>query len=219
MKSKAGIICIALGALLLSGSLILSLYNRREDVVAQETVAKVVPQIVEQIQQAQAEKEEKEGRPQSNTGKEPIRDPALKVPVELLTEEDKKMTEVEIDGHYYIGCLSIPALELELPIMSDWSYSKLRVSPCRYNGTVRGEDLVLMAHNYKSHFGYISQLKLGDRVVFTDMDGNVTEYKVVGTDVLEPTAVETVTSGDYDLTLFTCTYGGKSRVTVYCDKN
>jgi sortase A len=136
-----------------------------------------------------------------------------------LTEEDKKMTEVEIDGHYYIGCLSIPALELELPIMSDWSYSKLRVSPCRYNGTVRGEDLVLMAHNYKSHFGYISQLKLGDRVVFTDMDGNVTEYKVVGTDVLEPTAVETVTSGDYDLTLFTCTYGGKSRVTVYCDKN
>ena len=219
MKSKAGIICIALGALLLSGSLILSLYNRREDVVAQETVAKVVPQIVEQIQQAQAEKEEKEGRPQSNTEKEPIRDPALKVPVELLTEEDKKMTEVEIDGHYYIGCLSIPALELELPIMSDWSYSKLRVSPCRYNGTVRGEDLVLMAHNYKSHFGYISQLKLGDRVVFTDMDGNVTEYKVVGTDVLEPTAVETVTSGDYDLTLFTCTYGGKSRVTVYCDKN
>lgn len=219
MKSKAGIICIALGALLLSGSLILSLYNRREDVVAQETAAKVVPQIVEQIQQAQAEKEEKEGRPQSNTGKETIRDPALKVPVELLTEEDKKMTEVEIDGHYYIGCLSIPALELELPIMSDWSYSKLRVSPCRYNGTVRGEDLVLMAHNYKSHFGYISQLKLGDLVVFTDMDGNVTEYKVVGTDVLEPTAVETVTSGDYDLTLFTCTYGGKSRVTVYCDKN
>lgn len=219
MKSKAGIICIALGALLLSGSLILSLYNRREDVVAQEAAAKVVPQIVEQIQQAKAEKEEKEGRPQSNTEKEPIRDPALKVPVELLTEEDKKMTEVEIDGHYYIGCLSIPALELELPIMSDWSYSKLRVSPCRYNGTVRGEDLVLMAHNYKSHFGYISQLKLGDRVVFTDMDGNVTEYKVVGTDVLEPTAVETVTSGDYDLTLFTCTYGGKSRVTVYCDKN
>ena len=219
MKSKAGIICIALGALLLSGSLILSLYNRREDVVAQETAAKVVPQIVEQIQQAQAEKEEKEGRPQSNTEKEPNRDPALKVPVELLTEEDKKMTEVEIDGHYYIGCLSIPALELELPIMSDWSYSKLRVSPCRYNGTVRGEDLVLMAHNYKSHFGYISQLKLGDLVVFTDMDGNVTEYKVVGTDVLEPTAVETVTSGDYDLTLFTCTYGGKSRVTVYCDKN
>ena len=216
MKSKAGIICIALGALLLSGSLILSLYNRREDVVAQETAAKVVPQIVEQIQQAQAEKEE---RPQDNTEKEPIRDPALKVPVELLTEEDKKMTEVEIDGHYYIGCLSIPALELELPIMSDWSYSKLRVSPCRYNGTVRGEDLVLMAHNYKSHFGYISQLKLGDLVVFTDMDGNVTEYKVVGTDVLEPTAVETVTSGDYDLTLFTCTYGGKSRVTVYCDKN
>lgn len=26
-----------------------------------------------------------------------------------------------------------------------------------------------------------------------------------------------MTSGDYPLTLFTCTYGGKSRITVRCD--
>jgi sortase A len=49
------------------------------------------------------------------------------------------------------------------------------------------------------------------------MDGNTTAYEVVGKDVLDPTAVEVMTSGEYDLTLFTCTYGGASRVTVYCD--
>ena len=216
MKSKAGRVCIILGLVLLSGSLLLSLYNTRQDAVAQNVAATVVPQIVEQIQQAQAEKKEESA---SGTKKEPLRDPTLKVPVELLTEEEKKMTEVEIDGYSYIGYLSIPSLELELPIMSDWSYPQLKLSPCRFNGTVRGEDLVLMAHNYKSHFGYISQLKIGDAVIFTDMDGNVTEYKVVGTDVLAPTEVETIIAGDFDLTLFTCTYGGKSRVTVYCDKN
>ena len=58
----------------------------------------------------------------------------LQKPVELLTEEDKKMTEVEINGNLYIGYLSIPALNLELPIMSTWSYPQLQIAPCRYHG-------------------------------------------------------------------------------------
>ena len=102
--------------------------------------------------------------------------------------------------------------------MSTWSYPQLKLSPCRYTGTLRGEDLVLMAHNYNNHFGRISQLIVGDSVSFTDMDGNTTRYTVVGTDILDPNAVEVVTAGDFDLTLFTCTYGGSNRVTVYCDK-
>ena len=31
-----------------------------------------------------------------------------------------------------------------------------------------------------------------------------------------PTSVQEMTDGDWDLTLFTCTVGGKSRVTVRC---
>lgn len=142
----------------------------------------------------------------------------MQIPVELLTEEDTEMTEVEINGNQYIGYLSIPVLGLELPIMSSWSYPKLNIAPCRYTGSVRGEDLVLMAHNYSSHFGKLSQLDLGDMVEFTDMDGVITRYEVVGKDVLDPAAVEEMTSGDFDLTLFTCTYGGGSRVTVYCNR-
>jgi sortase A len=41
---------------------------------------------------------------------------------------------------------------------------------------------------------------------------------VAALDILESTAVETMTAGEFDLTLFTCTYDGKSRVTVYCNK-
>lgn len=127
------------------------------------------------------------------------------------------MEEVEIDGHRYIGYLSMPTVELELPIMSDWSYEKLTIAPCRYYGTLRGKDLVLLAHNYDRHFGRLNDLKVGDSVYFTEMDGTVTAYKVVARDILDPYAVEEMTAGLYDLTLFTCTYGGQSRVTVYCD--
>ena len=138
--------------------------------------------------------------------------------MELLPPSAFEMTRVEIGGYDYIGYLSIPALELELPIMADWDYGQLQIAPCRYHGSVNGRDLVLMAHNYNSHFGRISQLELLDELTFTNMDGKEITYQVVGKDILDPTAVEEMTSGDFDLTLFTCTYGGGSRITVYCER-
>ena len=77
---------------------------------------------------------------------------------------------------------------------------------------------MIMAHNYRAHFGFLSELTEGASVIFTDMDGVKTKYQVVTQDVLVPTAVEEMTSGEFDLTLFTCTYGGQSRVTVYCNQ-
>ena len=207
MKSKIGIVCIVLGAVLLAGALGLMLFNLHQDTAARNAAVDILSRLVEQIR--------------GNTPDEPadvIPDLELQVPPELLTDEDKKMTEVEIDGYAYIGYLSVPTLDLELPIMSSWSYAQLRIAPCRYSGTLRGEDLVLMAHNYNTHFGRISQLSVGDSLSFTDMDGETTRYRVVATDVLDPTAVEAMTSGDFDLTLFTCTYSGANRVTVYCNK-
>lgn len=197
---------MVLGALLISGAVALALWNQKENAAAQKTVDQITLQLMQQIQ----DNAQKETVSQETT-------PELQKPVSLLTEEDKAMTEVEIDGHRYIGYISIPALDIELPIMSTWSYSKLRIAPCRYSGSLRGEDLVLMAHNYKSHFGTISRLEMGDEVLFTDMDGRITRYAVVGKDVLSSSATDVIESGEYDLTLFTCTYGGASRVTVYCD--
>lgn len=202
---------MVLGAALVFGALLLSRSNQREDTAAREAVMDVMPQLVQQIRENTASEE-------TVSEAYTIPEPELQIPVELLTEEDKEMTEVEINGNQYIGYLSIPVLGLELPIMSSWSYPRLNIAPCRYTGSVRGEDLVLMAHNYSSHFGKLSQLDLGDMVEFTDMDGVITRYEVVGKDVLDPAAVEEMTSGDFDLTLFTCTYGGGSRVTAYCNR-
>ena len=135
---------------------------------------------------------------------------------EPLLDGAAPMTVVEIEGHGYIGYLSVP--ELELPVMTDWSDPKLKRAPCRYTGTVAGNDLVLMAHNYARHFDRLSELEVGAWVYFTDMGGNVTSYEVADRDIFAPTSVEEMTAGDFDLTLFTCTYGGKSRVTVYCNR-
>ena len=139
-------------------------------------------------------------------------------PPQELSLQQREMVVQEIDGHNYIGFVGIPALELELPVMADWTYPQLKIAPCRFTGSIFTDDLVIMAHNFERHFGRIRDLKPGETVTFTDMEGQTISNEGVVLDILHPTAVENMTAGEYDLTLFTCTYGGKSRVTVRCDR-
>ena len=53
---------------------------------------------------------------------------------------------------------------------------------------------------------------------FTGVDGKQTLYYVAGMEVLQPEDIEKMTKSDYDLTMFTCTYGGQERITVRCIK-
>lgn len=194
MRNKLGTICMILGTVLILAALSLFLWNRREAEQAGEAAADILPQVVEQIAETAAEA------------------PAPPDPF------DPTMTEAEIDGYMYIGYLSIPALGLELPVMSEWDYNRLNIAPCRYSGSTKTDDLVIAAHNFAQHFGGLSGLTGGEQVIFVDMDNVVSTYTVVAVEILAPTAVEEMTNGEYDLSLYTCTYGGRSRVTVRCDR-
>ena len=90
----------------------------------------------------------------------------------------------------------------------------MKVAPCRYSGSLYQDNLIICAHNYASHFGKLKNLQLGDTVLFTDMDENVVTFQMVERETLAPTDVEGMKSGDWDLTLFTCTVGGQTRVTI-----
>lgn len=129
---------------------------------------------------------------------------------------DMEMPVMEIEGNAYIGVLDIPSKDLSLPVMSEWSDSKLRIAPCRYSGSVYSGDIVIAGHNYARHFSPIKSMQVGDAVNFTDADGNVFHYEVAAVEILKGSAVEEMQAGEWDLTLFTCTYGGKSRCTLRC---
>lgn len=202
MRHKFGTFLVVAGALLFLAGALLFACNEHEARMADRAVVDLLPELIAAIEEPPATEE-----------------PAEESVAPVLPEPGFiQMTEVEIDGYNYVGYVSIPALELMLPVMADWDYTRLKIAPCRYTGTTFGDDLVILAHNYKRHFGCISELKAGEAVTFTDMDGLVTHYEVVALDVLSATAVEEMVAGEYDLTLFTCTYGGKSRVTLRCDR-
>ena len=181
------------GLLLIAAALFLTGYNLFDQMRAQRSAAQAAAQLTEQLPQI------------SQTD----------VPDYLLTPEMEMPVET-IDGVDYVGVLRIPSLALELPVISQWSYPLLKIAPCRYSGSAYQNNLVLCAHNYASHFGNLKSLHIGDAVTFTDMDGNLFAYQVAELETLPPQATEEMESGDWDLTLFTCTVGGQSRVTVRC---
>lgn len=129
-----------------------------------------------------------------------------------------ELPSVEINGYEYVGYVEIPALELKLPVMSEWSYPRLKIAPCRQFGSSRTDDLVIAAHNYQNHFGRLKYLNPGDTVIFTDMDGVENTYAVTEVDTIDPYSVDEVQNSGHDLVLYTCTIGGKTRVTVFCDR-
>jgi len=120
------------------------------------------------------------------------------------------------DGVKYIGVIDIPALGVTVPVTDTWSYPNLKIAGCRYTGSVAGGGLVILAHSYARFFGHLSQLKPGDSVVFTDAGGVAHNYAVAEVDLLAPTEIEKMTDSGYALTLFSCNYNGKARVTVRC---
>lgn len=206
---KLSSVLIALGAALLFGALGLTVFNLRQSNAAGETAARIAGVLREAIPAESAPSQD--GDFYSETQKE------LRIPDYELNPE-MEMPVTRIGGKDYIGMLSIPALGLELPVISAWDYPSLRVAPCRYTGSAYTDDLVIAAHNYASHFGRLRDLSPGDSVRFTDMDGNVFDYVVADLEILDPYAVSQMTDGGWALTLFTCTPGGQQRVTLRCDR-
>lgn len=200
---------ILTGLLLLAAALSLTAYNLWDDARADRAADAARSTLSTAI---------KARVPSSSTPENPERSAeSSAVPSYQLNPEIPMPTET-VDGLDYIGLLEIPALELSLPVLSQWSYGSLKTAPCRYSGSAYLGDLVIAAHNYSGHFGTLRSAAVGDEVRFTDVEGNTFRYAVAELEVLRPADLAEMTDSGYDLTLFTCTVGGQARLTVRCTR-
>ncbi len=141
---------------------------------------------------------------------------------ELQAIIDTIASSVGKDG--VIGVLSIPEIEVELPIIGQWSTKLLKVSICRYQGGDPNTpgNLVVIGHNYKngSHFGRLKNLEEGDELFLTDMAGVQKRYVVYEMVTVAPddfSALEPY-RGECGLTLMTCYKDGTNRLFVRCEQ-
>ena len=205
MRNK-GTGLIFLGLLLIAAALFLTAYNMYDEQRAEQSALQVIDRLEDYLPSevpTEASTEPiVEQAPMPSDAPDYVLCPDMEMPVET------------INGIDYIGVLQIPLLELELPIASEWNYPNLKTAPCRYSGSAYLNNMIICAHNYSSHFGKLKNLSEGDVATFTDMAGNVFIYKMVERETLNPSDIEEMEDGDWDLTLFTCTVGGKTRVTI-----
>lgn len=189
-KKKSGILWMALGLLLLAAALSLTIYNIWDGYRAGQAAQDIVDALDEII-------------------------PPTAVRPTIIPE--REMPTKEIDGELYIGELSIPDLDLTLPVMLEWDYDKLKISPCRYSGSYYTRDMVIAGHNYVRHFSALRWIEVGADVYFTNVEGERFHYTVDKVETLQDVEVNSMILGDdWDLTLFTCNRGGQTRCTVRC---
>lgn len=206
-KNRIGNILKGAGLILVTAAVLLLVYNLWDGHRARESEEAILAEYLQENKKASESPDASDKEDEQN-----IPDYLLNPDMDMPEYTLKSLGDVAC-----IGILEIPALDLELPVISSWSYSSLRLAPCRYSGSAYKGDLVIAAHNYQSHFGGLRTLPEGSEVFFTDAVGNRFSYYVAITEALTPWSVDDMTSGEWPLTLFTCTLDSQNRVTVRCE--
>ena len=133
-------------------------------------------------------------------------------------------------GDEVFGVISIPAMELEMPIflgateqhMADGaahlSQTSLPIGGTNTNCVIAGH----RGYNGASYFHYIDKLKVGDLVSVTNLWERLT-YRVCEIKIIDPHDVTEILiqPGRELLTLLTChpyASGGRQRYVVYCER-
>ena len=195
-KQKRGALLVLMGLSMVFAAMFLHILEQRQDRQAGENAAVLLQQLELSRMSVPAA-------------------PEMVHPEESASEV-AGMPEKEYLGYAMIGTLRIPSLGMELPILRDWSYELLNVAPCRYSGSAAEENMILMGHNYKSHFTPLHNIAAGAEVTFEDVNGFLYRYCVDEITYLHKTEGEALPS-DHPLTLFTCTSGGQNRIVVRCN--
>ena len=214
-RNPFGIFLIVIGVIALIGAGAWLAKNMAEDLSAEKASRQTVEELGRIIESNSVASTGEESEDGDDDTVEPTTDPKL-----------MEMKTVEVDGIKYVGMLEIPSASLVLPVCYDWDYAKLAVSPCRYSGSYFTDDMVICAHDYGSHFRAIRSLNIGEVVFFTAMDGTKIKYIVSNVETVAPTEIDKMISNSvhdgtdnlWDLTLFTCNIGGRTRCAVRLEK-
>ena len=205
MRSKRGLALIITGVVLLLGAAGLTAYNIHESSRAEQTAAEGLSAVAEEIEAARSRAQ--------NTGTSSISAQTQ------FAEETKELGTVQANGRTYVGIVEIPALGITLPVLSEWSYANLKIAPCLYAGSPYTNDLILCAHNYRSHFNGLRTVEMGADVYFTTVDGKTFHFVIANRETLQPDENDRLLKqdGSWQLTLFTCYVGGATRCVIRCE--
>jgi len=123
-----------------------------------------------------------------------------------------------------IAKLFIEKIDLNISVLSKWSYELLDISVCKFFGPDPNEagNFVVIGHNDIKgvHFGNLDRLEIGDSIEMTDLTGRIRNYEIYEILTIKPNELDKLkTNEDYSVTLVTCSPDGKMRLVVKSRQN
>ena len=193
---------MTVGLLLIAAALGIVVYNKIDSDRAGRAAVEVMEELAVVVEKNSAKQETQVDR----------------VEDEVYESQGEMRTET-IGDYEYIGSVEFPTLDIVVPVTAEWSYPRLKIAACRFSGSYYNNDLVICAHNYEHFFARIRWLPIGSEVRFVTVNGKVYDYIVVNRESVTPTAFQTAVDSatGWDLTLFTCDPGGRTRCLVRCE--
>lgn len=158
--------------------------------------------------------------------KQSIQQTATAIDNNILKEAkvaEKKLVVKKViasDGKAYdaVAYLSIPSLGIKYPVLAKTSDALLKVSLNKYWGPNPNQvgNMCIVGHNYNDSrfFGKLNQIKNGEEIIITEMDGESLSYYVYETDMIDPydtACTSQKTNGRKEITLITCNVDGSQR--------
>lgn len=130
-----------------------------------------------------------------------------------------KGTQYRVDS-----ILNIPSLQIRYPVISECTTELLKISLNKFWGREPNEigNYCIVGHNYDGKdifFGKLHKLQNGDIVELQDKTGRTLKYEVYNKFIVVPKDTDCTsqrTNGKREMTLITCSDGGKTRLIVKC---
>ncbi len=138
------------------------------------------------------------------------------------TEETKSIISTQYNGFTTIGNIEIPKTGVNLPILSQVTVEGMKNAPCLLYATGQlnqnGNNLIV-GHNFRNGtiFSNNKNLKLGDKIYITTLDGNQIEYTVYDKFITTPEDVSFIkrdTNNKPEITLSCCTDDDEYRTII-----
>lgn len=127
------------------------------------------------------------------------------------------MPSYSYKGEDYIALIEIPAHSVKLPVISEWNKKTVNSVPCRFFGSAYDGSLIVGGVDREGQFDFVSEIDIGDEVTVTDMRGQEYRYTVKTVKHAKNAEAETLSNGDYDLTLFAKSRSDGDYLLVRCN--
>ena len=158
---------------------------------------------------------------------------AVEVPSESQAESQKQILLDKFNTVYKAksgkeykvdSILNIPSLGINYPVINETTTELLKISLTKFWGGEPNEvgNYCIVGHNYDGKdifFGKLNKIQNGDIVELKDKTGKTVKYKVYNKFIVNPNDVactSQLTNGRKEMTLITCSEGGKTRLIVKC---